>query len=247
MSQNHESQDKIWDFFQNEGIESFSQSRGRQEFLVRRIADGMRVLNIGVGDGSLETLACAKRLDVWSLDPSERAIEHLRGRLNHGEKAQVGYSQKMPFPDEHFDCVVMTEVLEHLDDETLDASLAEVCRVLRVNGLFIGTVPARERLANQRVVCPQCGCQFHRWGHKRRFDTDTLTSVLRTRFVVKTSMEKFFIDWDSVGLLGKLKGLIKTFLSWRGIGTYGVCRNIFFEAHKSYGRKRLESVASEAE
>lgn len=233
MNQNHENQDRIWDFFQNEGVESFSQSRGRQEFLVRHISQDMRVLNIGVGDGSLELLASAKGVDIWALDPGERAIERLRKTLCLGEKAQVGYSQKMPFPDEYFDCVVMSEVLEHLDDDVFAATLDEVYRVLKSNGLFIGTVPARERLNDQQVICPQCGCNFHRWGHTRRFDTDNLARFLSTRFVVKNSMEKFFIEWGAVGWWRKLQGLVKIFLSWRGIGTYGVCRNIFFEAYKS--------------
>ena len=233
MNRNHENQDKIWDYFQNEGVESFSQSLGRQEFLVRSILPGMRVLNIGVGNGSLEILASAKGVDIWSLDPSERAIERLRKTLGIGEKAQIGYSQKIPFPDVYFDCVVMSEVLEHLDDEVLEASLDEVCRVLKSSGLFIGTVPARERLNDQQVICPQCGCQFHRWGHKRYFDIDTLTHCLSTRFVVKRSVEKFFIDWATVGVWRKIQGLVKVFLSWRGIGTYGVCRTIFFESYKS--------------
>jgi len=233
MSPTYDNQDKIWDYFQNEGIESFSQSRGRQEFLVRRIPRGICVLNIGVGDGSLEIMAAANGVDIWSLDPNKRAIDRLREILNLGEKAQVGYSHKIPFPNEYFDCVVMSEVLEHFNDDILEASLDEVYRILKSNGLFIGTVPARERLKDQQVVCPRCGNHFHRWDHKRSFDTNTLTQVLSTRFVVRNSMEKFFIDWESVGCWRKIQGLVKMFLSWLGIGTYGICRNIYFEAYKS--------------
>ena len=100
-------QEKIWEHFQNEGLESFSQSRGRLEFLVRYLSSATRVLNIGVGNGVLESLAVIKGVDIWSLDPSERSIERLRQLLGVGEKAQVGYSQAMPFADSHFDAVVM--------------------------------------------------------------------------------------------------------------------------------------------
>jgi ubiquinone/menaquinone biosynthesis C-methylase UbiE len=225
-------QEKIWDHFQNEGVQSFEQSRGRQEYLVRRLSAGSRVLNIGVGDGSLEFLAARKRVDVWSLDPSERAVENLRSRIPRPETAQVGYAQKMPFPDAHFDCVVMSEVLEHLDDETLLATLAEVHRVLRADGRFIGTVPARENLAASTVVCPCCGVQFHRWGHQRSFSTDTLTDTLRLQFQPEAVYEHFFIDWESANWLRKIQGLIKQALSWRGIGTYGTNRNIYFCVRK---------------
>ena len=217
-------QEKIWEHFQNEGLESFSQSRGRLEFLVRYLSSATRVLNIGVGNGVLESLAVIKGVDIWSLDPSERSIERLRQLLGVGEKAQVGYSQAMPFADSHFDAVVMSEVLE--------ATLDEVHRVLKVGGVFIGTVPARENLAESLVVCPDCGLQFHRWGHRSSFDIDRLSTILATRFSVDKVSERFFIDWESVGWWRKLQGLIKKFLSWRGVGTYGICRNIFFSAQK---------------
>jgi SAM-dependent methyltransferase len=226
-------QEKIWEHFQNEGIESFSRSQGRLEFLVRRLSPAKRVLNIGVGNGTLELLAVTKGVDIWSLDPSERAIDRLRQSLRMGEKAQVGYSQALPFPDSYFDTVVMSEVLEHLDEAVLETTLDEVHRVLRADGLFLGTVPARENLADSLVVCPDCGVQFHRWGHKSSFDTDRLSTILATRFSINEVSERFFIDWESVGWRRKLQGLIKKFLSWRGIGTYGVCRNIFFSVQKT--------------
>jgi SAM-dependent methyltransferase len=225
-------QTKIWDHFQNEGIDSFSLSRGRQEYLMRRLSQGKRVLNIGVGNGVLESLAIGKGVDIWSLDPSDRAIERIRQHLGLGEKAQVGYSQAIPFPDVYFDAVVMSEVLEHLDAPVLEATLDEIKRVLRQGGMFIGTVPARENLADSLVVCPGCGLQFHRWGHKRSFDVEQLSAVLATRFVNDKIFERFFIDWEAVGWWRKLQGLIKKFLSWRSIGTYGACRNILFLTHK---------------
>jgi len=228
-----EGQEKIWDHFQNEGVDSFAQSRGRLEFLVSRLPSGSRVLNVGVGNGIFEVLSLKKGIDIWSLDPSERAIERLRKTLQVGEKAQVGYSQSMPFSDAQFDVVVMSEVLEHLDNTVLDTTLAEVCRVLQPGGLFLGTVPARENLAESHVICPQCGHQFHRWGHQRSFDIDQLTRTLQARFAVKQISEQFFIDWQSVGWWRRLQGIIKKILSWYGVGTYGICRNIFFMANKS--------------
>lgn len=225
-------QNKIWDHFQNEGVDSFAQNQGRLEFLVRRIRPGMRALNIGVGNGALERMAAEKGVDIWCLDPSERAIENLQKDPRLGEKAQVGFCQAMPFPDRHFDFVVMSEVLEHLDEDVFEATLLEVRRVLRPGGRFIGTVPAREKLENSIVVCPYCGIQFHRWGHKRSFSVGTLTVALKQYLLVDSAYEQFFIDWESVGLWRKLQGLIKKFLSWRGIGTYGVGRNIYFSAQK---------------
>lgn len=221
-------QDKIWDYYQTKGVDSFAQSRGRLEFLARRLRPGMRVLNIGVGNGSLEKIAAEKGVDIWSLDPSDGAITALRERLGMGERALVGYSQAIPFPDRSFDAVVMSEVLEHLDEDVFEKTLAEVSRVLRPTGLFLGTVPAREKLEDSMVICPNCGIHFHRWGHKRNFSVETLTIALKKYFLIDTVHELFFIEWESVGWWCRFKGLIKKFLSWRGVGTYGIGRNIYF-------------------
>lgn len=225
-------QTKIWDYFQNEGLDSFAQSQGRLEFLVRQLQPAICALNIGVGNGALEKNSIKKGVDIWSLDPSHRAIDNLRKQLRMGEKAQVGFCQAMPFPDGKFDVVVMSEVLEHLDDGVFEATLAEVRRVLRPGGRFIGTVPAREKLEDAIVVCPHCGFRFHRWGHVRSFSVETLTVALNQYFSVERVFEQFFIEWESVSWWRKLQGLIKKFLSWRGIGTYGICRNIYFCARK---------------
>ena len=226
-------QDVIWDHFQNEGVAAFSQARPRLEFLVRQLKAGERVLDIGVGSGELEALAARNGVEIWALDPSQRTVDHLRDSLKLGERAQAGYSQDLPFPRDQFDVVVMTEVLEHLDDDVRNQSLAEARRVLRPGGRLIGTVPARERLEESEVVCPSCEHHFHRWGHQASFDMSSMTALLRQFFAIETVHERFFNEWESVGWGHRMTGLLKKFLSWRGLGTYGVARNIFFIARKT--------------
>ena len=123
-------QDAIWDYFQNEGVASFDSSEARLSYLVKKIAPGSRVLNIGVGSGVFERLGLARGIDIHCIDPSKRTIESLKEKLGIGEKARVGYSQEIPFGDHFFDVVVMSEVLEHLTDDVLVGTIAEVHRVL---------------------------------------------------------------------------------------------------------------------
>lgn len=227
------SQDAIWDHFQNEDVASFDGARPRLEFLVRALRPGEKALNIGVGSGALEELALRKGVEIWSLDPSARAVERLRERLGVGDRAQVGYSQSPPFADEQFDVVIMSEVLEHLDPATRSDTLVQVHRMLRPGGRFIGTVPAREALELSTVVCPHCEHRFHRWGHQSSFDVAAVDAMLRDRFAVETVEERYFNEWDSVGWRKRAEGLVKKFLSWRGIGPYAVFRNIYFCARKS--------------
>lgn len=226
-------QDAIWDHFQNEGVSSFEEARPRLEFLARHVKPGERLLNIGVGSGLLEELALRKGADAWSLDPSKRAIERLRERLKLGEHAQVGYSQDIPYGSGQFDVVVMSEVLEHLEPAVFEATLDEVRRVLRPGGRFIGTVPAREQLEQSQVVCPDCGSHFHRWGHQTSFTCESLGDALRSRFPNVSTSELFLVQWDNVNWIRRGAGILKKFLSWRGLGPYGTLRSIFFVASMS--------------
>jgi SAM-dependent methyltransferase len=225
-------QDAIWEYFQNEGVDSFQGADPRLEYLARQLKRDERALNIGVGSGGLERAAAAKGVEIWALDPSARTIKALRAALDLGERAQSGYSQEMPFPDGHFDVVIMSEVLEHLDPDIFERTLAEVRRVLKPGGRFIGTVPARERLASSEVVCPNCQHHFHRWGHRSSFDSASMHGALERYFAVETVHERFFNEWDSAGWGRRAAGLLKKFLSWRGIGPYGVSRNLCFVARK---------------
>jgi len=225
-------QEVIWDHYQNEGVDSFDGAAPRLEYLVRRLKRGERALNIGVGSGALERLAHGKGVEIFSLDPSERAITELRRKMPIGDRAQAGYAQAAPFPSSHFDVVIMSEVIEHLDEETRAGTLREVHRMLRPGGRFIGTVPAREQLRLNEVVCPHCGQHFHRWGHQASFDIASLSKILGEWFSVDSVHERFFNEWESASWTRRMTGLLKKFLSWRGLGTYGVARNIYFSVHK---------------
>lgn len=227
------SQDAIWDHFQNEGSELFVVARPRLQFLARQLRPGERALNIGAGSGDLERLGLERGVEMWSLDPNRRAVERLRESLKLGERAQAGYSQEMPFPENHFDAVVMSEVVEHLDPEILTRTLAELKRVLKPGGRFIGTVPANEDLGSSLVVCPNCEHQFHRWGHRTSFTSDSLTRTLGTRFRVEKVEERFFNEWHEASLVQRSAGLVKKFLSWAGVGPYRVARSLFFVARKA--------------
>lgn len=46
----------------------------------------------------------------------------------------------LPFDDAMFDCIVTSEVLEHIDDDT--SALREFVRVLRPGGVLAATVPS---------------------------------------------------------------------------------------------------------
>lgn len=99
---------------------------------------GLRVLDVGCGDGVLLRAAAARwpTAELWGVDfvcpdtPLSRrgiriATADLRGNL--------------PFRDRSMDVVISTETLEHLVDP--DRCLQEMVRVLRPRGRLVITIP----------------------------------------------------------------------------------------------------------
>jgi len=228
-------QRKIWDHFQGEGVAAFDGSSGRLRFIARHIGRE-RVLNIGVGDGSFEAAAVARGAEVYSVDPSEDAIARVRERLSLGDRARVGFGQELPFEDDTMDTVVVSEVLEHLDDEILRGTLDEIRRVLRPGGRVLGTVPAREDLQRNRVVCPHCGEHFHRWGHAQTFDVGSMRTLLSQRFTVRELSEKLFVTWSQLNWKGRIVALASRVLA--ALGVRGSHQNIWFVAVKTERAER---------
>ena len=115
-----------------------------------------RVLDVGSGSGALLRLLPESSV---GLDIVPRAPEIVRGSIDH-----------LPFDDGAFNTVFATDILEHLQVETLAKGVQEMHRVLAVGGKLIAVIPNRENLADNSVFCPECGSTFHRWGHLTSFD-----------------------------------------------------------------------------
>lgn len=212
-------QEKIWDFFQNDDASSnvFEGARPRYKFIAKNIVPGVNILNIGVGRGGLEAMLIKKGCIVNCLDPSRVAINKVRDQYDLGDRAKVGYSQSIPFAECQFDVVVMSEVLEHLTDEVLNATIVEVKRVLNYDGTFIITVPANEKLPDNITVCPKCSELYHRWGHLQTFSIERLRQLMTFHGFVFTRCEvRAFPDWQRAGLVNLFKSAIRYILGRAG-------------------------------
>jgi len=223
-------QEEIWRYFQNEGVGAFAGSQTRLSYLVGKVKNRgcQRVLNIGVGAGYFERIAKREGLKIASLDPDPEAIKSLSERL--GTEAKVGYIQQIPFQDASFDAAVVSELLEHLDHETMLDGLVEVKRVLAPGGYLIGTVPYQEDLDSNMVVCPHCGELFHRWGHLQSFSVEEIREVLALFYEVDQVFARPFPSFSALNWKGKVLGLSSLIL-WR-LGVHGAGSQLVFVARK---------------
>lgn len=112
---------------------------------------GLRVLDVGCGRGEL-LVHCGLR-NIWAIgiDYSYAALELARDSISMINKLEIGLktpslimgnAQWLPFPDNTFDRVVMSDIVEHLSPDELGFALKEVYRVLVPGGmLLVHTMP----------------------------------------------------------------------------------------------------------
>lgn len=174
--------DKITQFYVNRygdrsNIPLNASARLRAEFFKRWVGTGRRLLEVGCGNGVLLACYCRDN-DAVAMDVDKPALDGVRERLGV-ETVWGDFSTELPFPDESFDVVVAGETLEHMPYATI--FLAEVRRVLRGGGMFVGSVPNAYRYKARLEVL---------WGrpidldpsHVQFFSLATLRAILAREF-----------------------------------------------------------------
>lgn len=223
---------RIWDHYQSVGLHRFASAGPRLAHMLALVAGNasgaVRLLNVGIGDATLERLALDRGWQVDALDPSRDAVER---SVAMGIRAREGLIEGMPYADASFDAVVCSEVFEHLTADQLQAGLREIGRVLVPGGRLYGTVPFDERLDDQQVICPHCGVPFHRWGHQQTFTAESMRQALSTTLAVDAVTVRPFVDWAALNWKGRTVAAMKSLLARTGV--HGVNENIVFVARRS--------------
>ena len=114
------------------------------------IGPSTTVIDVGCGAGRHAFEAYRRGADVVAFDRSESELRSvdaiLRAMAEAGEapasasaKVVVGDALSLPYADETFDCVIASEILEHIPHD--DAAIAELVRVLKIGGVLVVSVP----------------------------------------------------------------------------------------------------------
>lgn len=149
-----------------------------------KISSAARILDFSCGTGAIisSILKYAKPgMTILGCDFSEKSVGRTNER-NCGKQGFTGASLITGYPSPiasgSVDLLILTEVIEHLDDTSLKSLLGDVYRVLSPSGCLVVTTPNEELLERAYVMCPECGCAFHRWQHRRSWSVDSLRENL---------------------------------------------------------------------
>lgn len=106
---------------------------------------GDKILDLGCGNGYYSFLLSKLplKLKITGIDNHVNAVED--AKIFVGERNVqfiIGNAEKLPFPENSFDKIIMSEIIEHVKDDI--RVLKEVRRVLKPGGVLVLTTPNKD-------------------------------------------------------------------------------------------------------
>lgn len=251
---------RLYDFLSEKTVsyeQFFSYQLGRAivNFVMhyKKDIEGTKVLDYGCGPGFIVDRFLEKNADVYGVDMSPETVRSLNERIKdnpHFRGCEIFDGSELPFPDDTFDVITVTEVVEHLLPHHIDIVLSELKRVLKPDGIMLMTTPNEEDFSIDTVCCPECNTVFHKWGHVNRFDVESLKELMESHGwkTVECNVTNFwefqkngdkFSVWDLsirkiYGYMRILAYHIKTTKEQRFRDKIGTGQNLFYIGSKGF-------------
>jgi ubiquinone/menaquinone biosynthesis C-methylase UbiE len=116
----------------------------RRRFLAPELRPGDRALDLGCGAGTFTALMADAGVRALGADVAEAALARARRRHPELYFTLVPFDGPLPLPDNSFELVWASEVIEHVADT--GRWLSEIRRVLVPGGRLLLTTPSHGRL-----------------------------------------------------------------------------------------------------
>ena len=126
-------------------------------------------------------------MDHESIKIAEEGYDYFKSISQAGAEFLKGSAYKIPFPDNFFDLVICSEVLEHLHE--YNDAVKEMHRVLKPGGKLYASVPA----SWPEKICWNLSKDYQNQpgGHLRIFDQKKLVSEIQEEGFLFLSSERF--------------------------------------------------------
>jgi len=163
-----------FDYFEERNGATEHDERRLREYIIPLIPDSAdTILDVGCGSAWIAKNMLPKKKKVISLDISvtnpQKALS-IYPSLNHSGLTADSFT--LPFKDNTFDCIVASEIIEHVVSPA--DFVKELLRVLKPSGKLIISTPYKEKI--QYVLCIHCNKTTPLHSHIHSFDEKMLMS-----------------------------------------------------------------------
>lgn len=175
-----------------------------------------KILDIGCGAGTISFYLASKKHEVLGIDISNNAINACRESVKRLRLERNAHFEVMNFPkqipDERFDLIICSEVIEHLYDD--DLALKKIFLLLKPGGIAFISAPSINAPLYKLGLTKDFD---QRVGHLRRYSLKELVNKCRKcGFIIKKTIKTEGLLRNFLFLnprAGKLVRFIKFFIS----------------------------------
>lgn len=190
---------ELFDYFRNNlpGTERNEINRLHESIVKEIFEEQSVILDVGCGNGwvSKKLIPLKKKvisMDISSVNPI-RAVKEVKDENHAGLIADI---YNIPLKENSVDCIVASEILEHVADPTLFISI--LVNLLKDNGKLIITTPYNEKI--EYYLCVHCNRPTPRSGHLHSFNEENITGYI----------PKAGVSWHSKKLINKSLSRIRS-------------------------------------
>ena len=144
-----------------------------------------KCLDLGCGIGQYSKQLIKYGYDVISADISDIALNKVKSFNENIVKLDM--RDKFPFPDNEFDLVFANLSIHYFSDEDTRKLMLEIKRIIKEDGLFIGSVNGIEGLKVIRSEAKEIEYHFYEYKDKliRLFDINDIEKYLADFNIIK--------------------------------------------------------------